>query len=261
MMRTICYNIYMCRGWPQQEEVSKPFRDIVTPDLYASALGMHKPDVITFSEVPSDSIVQAIAEPLGMQAVLFDSPVKAHGALLTRFEVLENGNCPVRSGERSEELFTRYWGRAVLDTGEEELIVHSAHLFPDAQTSMHATEVEEIIKVIQDDLKSGRSVLLQGDLNHEPEDRGYERWIEAGLVDTFAAAGTGPGETCGDVKRDPKKDQLDQRIDYIFACGPIVPRLRECRVLLDPPFRVGPEASKSWALSDHLPVMATFVCS
>ena len=33
--------------------MSKPFRDIVTPDLYAEALLKYKPDVITFSEVPS----------------------------------------------------------------------------------------------------------------------------------------------------------------------------------------------------------------
>ena len=257
-MRAICYNIYMCRGWPQQEEASKEVRNIVTPDLYAEALGKYNPDVITFSEVPSDSIVQAIAEPLGMQVVLFDSPEKAYGALLTRFEVLESKNCPLCCGERPEELFTRYWGRAVLDTGEEELVVHSAHLFPNAQSSMHSKEVGEVIKVTQDDMESGRSVLLQGDLNHEPEDRAYERWRETGLVDTFAAAGTGPGETCGDVKRDPQKDRLDQRIDYIFACGPIVQHLRECRILSDPPFRVGPSASKSWALSDHSPVMATF---
>ena len=52
-MHTICYDIYMCRGWPQQEEMSKPFRDIVTPDLYAETLLKYKPDVITFSEVPS----------------------------------------------------------------------------------------------------------------------------------------------------------------------------------------------------------------
>lgn len=256
-MRTICYNIYMCRGWPQQEEASKEVREIVTPDLYAQALSKYNPDVITFCEVPSDSLVQAIAELLGMQVVLFDSPEKAYGALLTRFEVLESKNCPLRCGERPENLFTRYWGRAVLDTGKEELIVQTAHLFPDAQSSMHAKEVEEIIKVIQDDMKSGRSVLLQGDLNHEPEDRAYKRWIEAGLVDTFAAAGTGQGETCGDVKRDPQMDQLDQRIDYIFAYGPIVQRLRECRVLSDPSFRVKPSERRYWSLSDHLPVMAS----
>jgi endonuclease/exonuclease/phosphatase family metal-dependent hydrolase len=141
-MRTICYNIYMCRGWPQQEEVSKEIREIVTPELYASALGKYKPDVITFSEVPSDFIVQAIAKSLGMQAICFESPELCHGALLTRFEVLESRNCPLQCGERPEDLFTRHWGRAVLRTSSEELIVHSAHLFPDAQSSMHAMEVE-----------------------------------------------------------------------------------------------------------------------
>ena len=210
-MRTITYNIYMCRGWPQQEEASKEVRNIVTPDLYAKALGKYKPDVITFCEVPSDCLVQAIAEPLGMQAVLFDSPDKAYGALLTRFEVLESRNCPLRYGERPEELFTRHWGRAVLRTDSDELIVHSVHLL------LHPKEMEEIIEVIQEDMESGRSVLLQGDLNHEPEDRAYERWRETGLVDTFAVAGTALRETCGDVQRDP------ERISWINALTTSLP--------------------------------------
>ena len=221
------------------------------PDLFAKALGKYKPDVISFSEVPSVSIVQAIAEHLGMQAVIFQSPEKCHGALLTRFEVLESRNCPLQYGERPEGLFTRHWDRAVLHTGSDELIVHSAHLFPDAQSSIHAKEVEEMIKVIQDDMESGRSILLQGDLNHEPEDNAYKRWREANLVDSFVAAGIVPGETC-------KADQPDQRIDYIFVYGPILQRLRECRVLLEVPFQADPSVSKPWCLSDHLPVMATF---
>lgn len=249
-MRTICYNIYMCRGWPQ-EASSRESTSIVIPDLLAKSLENYKLDVITFSEVPTDSIMQAIAEHLGMQMIIFQSPEKYHGALLTRFEVLESKNCSLQSGKRPENLFTRHWGRAVLYTGKEELIVHSVHLFPDAQSSIHAKEVEEVIEVIQKDIKSGCSILLQGDLNHEPDDPAYERWIEAGLVDTFGAAGVGPGETY-------KADQPVQRIDYIFAYGPILQRILECRVLSDVPFKVDTSVSKHWCLSDHLPVMATF---
>ena len=54
-MRTICYNIYMCRGWPQ-EVASRQSASIVMQDLLAKALVKCKPDVITFSEAPSDSI-------------------------------------------------------------------------------------------------------------------------------------------------------------------------------------------------------------
>jgi len=57
-MGTICYNIYMCRGWPQ-EVASRQSASIVMQDLLAKALVKYKPDVITFSEAPSDSIRSA----------------------------------------------------------------------------------------------------------------------------------------------------------------------------------------------------------
>jgi len=254
-MRTITYNIYMCRGYP--EGISERSNFSIT-ELLAQALMRYEPDIVTFSEMPSESAACGIAERLGMKTAFFPSPEGCHGALLTRFEVLEGRNCPLKDEERPKELFTRHWGRAVLSSGKEELIVHSAHLYPDPGSAAHRQEVEEVIKVIQDDMKSGRSVLLQGDLNHEPEDPAYERWIEAGLVDTFGAAGVGPAGTWRPADSPPEADEPTQRIDYIFARGPILQHLRECRVLKEFPFRTNPSQGKLWSLSDHLPVMATF---
>jgi len=254
-MRTITYNIYMCRGYPKGIFERSNFS---ITELLADALMRYEPDIVTFSEMPSESAACAIAERLGMKTAFFPSPEGCHGALLTRFEVLESRNCPLKDGERPKELFTRHWGRAVLSSGKEELILHSAHLYPDPGSAAHRQEVEEVIKVIQEDMKSGRSVLLQGDLNHKPEDPAYGRWIEAGLVDTFGAAGTGPAGTWRPADSPPEADEPTQRIDYIFARGPILQHLRECRVLKEFPFRTNPSQGKLWSLSDHLPVMATF---
>jgi len=257
-MRTVTYNIYMCRGYPKAEGVEARRRCAPMVDLLAEALSKYEPDIITFSEMPSESAACSIAERLGMQAVFFPSPEGCHGTLLTKFEVLESRNCPLQGGKRPQYLFTRHWGRAVLSSGKEELIVHSAHLFPNPHSNMHPKEVEEVLKIIREDMKSGRSVLLQEDLNHEPEDPAYERWIEAGLVDAFGAAGTGPAETWRPADSPPEADEPTQRIDYIFAWGPILQHLRECRVLNEFPFRTNPSQGKLWSLSDHLPVMATF---
>ena len=254
-MRTITYNFYMCRGYPKG--ISERSNFSIT-ELLADALMRYEPDIVTFSEMPSESAACAIAERLGMKTAFFPSPEGCHGALLTRFEVLESRNCPLKDGERPKELFTRHWGRAVLSSGKEELILHSAHLYPDPGSAAHRQEVEEVIKVIQEDMKSGRSVLLQGDLNHEPGDPAYGRWIEVGLVDAFGAAGTGPGGTWRPADSPPEVDEPSQRIDYIFARGPILQHLRECRVLNEFPFRTNPSQGKLWSLSDHLPVMATF---
>ena len=231
-------------------------------DAFATALGRLEPDIITFSEAPPDSIVQAIGKRLGMQAVSFPSKGEQQrwlgaswpGALFTRFEMLDATDRSSKYGAGSVELFTRHWGRVMLRTEKGELIVHSAHLYPDASSTAQQREVEKMIQVIREDIKSGRSVLLQGDLNHEPKDTLYERWEEAGLTDTFLRCGIGPGETTGPTG----VNNPTRRLDYIFAHGPIVERPRECRVLSDPPFQLDLGASKPWSLSDHLPVMAIF---
>ena len=101
------------------------------------------------------------------------------------------------------------------------------------------------------DLKNERSLLFQGDLNHEPDGPEYDRWKTAGLVDTFAARGVGRPLTIPSTT--PRK-----RIDYVWAHGPIAARVKECRVLFEGPFRTNPDDPRSFALSDHIPVMATF---
>ena len=108
-----------------------------------------------------------------------------------------------------------------------------------------------MLKVMAADIESGRSMLLQGDLNHQPEGPEYKRWRDAGLVDTFAARGIGQPYTI--PSRDPQA-----RIDYVWAHGPIAERLSECRVLYEGAFRTNPDDPGSVALSDHVPVMATF---
>jgi exonuclease III len=53
-------------------------------------------------------------------------------------------------------------------------------------------------------------------------------------------------------------DRLRARIDYIWAHGPIAQRLTESRVLYEGAFRTNPDDPEPFALSDHLPVLATF---
>lgn len=70
-------------------------------------------------------------------------------------------------------------------------------------------------------------------------------------METFAARGLGQRYTIPSYK-------VQTRIDYVWAHGPIVDRLRECRVLYEGAFRTNPDDPGSIALSDHVPVMATF---
>ena len=88
-------------------------------------------------------------------------------------------------------------------------------------------------------------------MNHRPDTPEYKEWAKGNLVDTFVKKGVGPPLTC-DVRK------MEERIDYIFAAGPIADRLTKCRVLNEPPFNVDPKNKATFALSDHLPVVAEF---
>jgi len=91
----------------------------------------------------------------------------------------------------------------------------------------------------------------QGDLNHRPDGPEYGRWREAGLVDAYRRDGetsefTFPSTT-------PR-----QCIDYIWSNAVLARRGSAARVLFEGPFRTNPEDPRSFALSDHLPVLADF---
>lgn len=249
-VRTITYNVLGCRGYPRTDANRNRLERAGEHmgDRLALELELHEPDIVTFQESPPAPRVAAIAERMGYRHASFEDDFP--GSLLSRHEVVSVQNRPRAKQPRPGGLFTRHWGRAVLRVHGEEIVLFSAHLHP-SKARIREREVSEMLEVMKDDLDSGRSLIFQGDLNHTPDGPEYGRWREAGWVDTFARAGKGDGRTFRSTER-------RRRIDYIFAHGPIAGRLRECRVLFEGGFRTNPEDPRSFALSDHLPVMASF---
>ncbi len=251
-LRVIAYNIFGLSGWPQERNLTKQAVDKgqMTKRL-AMELALHDPDIINFSESPSEELTKEIAELLGMTHVRFPSGGNWPGTLLSRFEVIESQNAP-RKGERPKELFTRHWGRAtvILPNGEP-LIVHSAHLHPTADPSIRLREIQTMIESMKEDLDADKSMLLIGDLNHGPATAEYKLWMDAGWLDTFAKVGEGEGPTI-------KADVPQWRIDYVMATGPIAKRVSESRPLFEGAFRLNINDPNGFALSDHLPQLAAF---
>ncbi|MAG56317.1 MAG: hypothetical protein CMJ83_08515 [Planctomycetes bacterium] len=248
--RTITYNVLACRGYPTRPEnrvYLKRARKRMA-ERFAMELDLYAPDVVTFQESPSKAMVAAIAKSLGMNHTYF--PGGFPGAVITKHEIVESQNCPLVDGPRPRDLYTRHWGRAVLRVRDQEIALFSAHLHP-SKPDRRAREVTGMLATMAADLKKDRSFLFQGDLNHLPDDPEYVRWKSAGLIDTFATHGVGQPLTIPSTK--PIK-----RIDYIWAHGPIAARTKECRVLFEGPFRTNPDDQRSFALSDHIAVMATF---
>lgn len=256
--RTITYNVLACMGYRNKKDDRRSYRPAIPREQmttrFALELALYQPDIVSFQESPGERVVAEIAEKAGLRHhCFFPSGQAWPGAVMSRYRIVEFTNCPLKSfKERPAELFTRHWGRAVLGTPTGELTVYSAHLFPGGSNpGRREPEVSEMLKVMASDIEANRSILLQGDLNHRPDGPEYKRWVEAGLVDTFAAKGVGQPHTI-------PSDNVQARIDYIWAHGPIAGRLRECRVLYEGAFRTNPDDPGSIALSDHVPVMTTF---
>lgn len=251
-LRVIAYNIYALNGWPHERNLAK---QAVAKGQMAKRLAMelalHDPDIINFSESPKEELTKEVAELLGMNHVRFPSGGNWPGTLLSKFEILESQNAPVKGG-RPKELFTRHWGRATVQLpGEDALIVHSAHLYPVADPTIRLKEIRAMIESMKTDLDSGKSMILIGDLNHGPDTEEYKFWIDAGWVDTFAKVEKGEGPTF-------KSDIPEWRIDYVMAAGPIAERASESRPLFEGAFRLNINDKESFALSDHLPQLAVF---
>ena len=251
-LRVIAYNIFKLTGWPSDRPLAKQaVAEGQMAKRLAMELALHDPDIINFSESPKEELTKEVADLLGMSHVRFPSGGNWPGTLLSKFEILESQNAPMKGG-RPKDLFTRHWGRATVKlSNDEKLIVHSAHLYPVADPTIRLKEIRAMIESMKPDLDSGKSMLLIGDLNHGPDTDEYKLWIDAGWVDTLAKVGKGEGPTF-------KSDIPEWRIDYVMASGPIAERVSESRPLFEGAFRLNIADEKSFALSDHLPQLAVF---
>ena len=117
--------------------------------------------------------------------------------------------------------------------------------------SIRKEEIDEILKVIENDINDGKKIIFQGDFNHEPIQNEYKRWENAGLIDCQAKKGVEQQYTIKSVFP-------NRRVDYIWINKIMEKRLLRCKVLFEGNFRTNPLDERSIALSDHLPVMAEF---
>jgi endonuclease/exonuclease/phosphatase (EEP) superfamily protein YafD len=250
-LRTITYNVLQCSGfWSRdaEERAARAFSADEAAERFASALAPFEADIVTLCESPAPAVSEAIAATLGLRCITFPSPRDWPGTLMTRLEVGQVAEQPPR---RAKDVFTRHRGiaRLRLDDGTE-LGLHSAHLHPN-DDEVRAREQRDLLASIREDLEAGRSVLLQGDLNHRPDMPEYEGWAAAGLVDAAAGA--------GEEAHSFRADLPMARIDYVWAGGPLATRRVAARTLVEPPFTaLTAEDPATPPLSDHLPVLAEF---
>ncbi len=251
-LRVIAYNVYECTGWPKDRVLGKKATSLgQMPERFAFELALYNPDIVQFSESPSEAVAQEIAEQLQMNFVRFPSGGKWPGTLFSKYEIVDVLNAPAAAESRDKKLFTRHWGQATVKLPSGDLILHSAHMHPGPEPETRQREVPVMLAAMKRDLDAGKSMLLIGDLNHTPDDPEYKQWLAAGWSDTFAKVGAGKGVTF-------MADKFDRRIDYILAAGPIAKQVTEARPIFEGAFRINEDDPESFALSDHLPQLAVF---
>jgi endonuclease/exonuclease/phosphatase family metal-dependent hydrolase len=247
---TITYNVYAFQGYPKTDDTQFILKDarVQMPERIALELALYHPDIITFQEAPAEEEVRKVAEKLEMHYTYF--PGGFPGALLTKFDIVSTQNCPLVQKSEPGDLFSRHWGKALLKSKEEEVMIYSAHLHP-SDDAIRAREVVEVLKVMEADATDRRNFIFQGDLNHEPIQDEYTQWMEAGLRDCYTAKGVEQRNTI-------KSTFPNRTVDYIWVNETLSKRLLRCKVLFEGNFRANLLDERSFALSDHLPVMAEF---
>jgi endonuclease/exonuclease/phosphatase family metal-dependent hydrolase len=247
---TISYNVQAFKGYPRTDDTQFKLDDVHSQmaERVALELALYKPDIVTFQEAPTEEEVKKVADKLDMAYTYFSGGFP--GAVLTRFTIVNAQNCPLAMKTEPGELFSRHWGTALLKTPEEEIRLYSAHLHP-SDDAIRIREVEEVLKVMERNSEETSNFIFQGDLNHEPIQEEYRMWIDHGLKDCYMTKGV--------EQRDTIKSTFPNRtVDYIWVNQGLSERLLRCRVLFEGNFRTNPLDARSFALSDHLPVMAEF---
>jgi endonuclease/exonuclease/phosphatase family metal-dependent hydrolase len=273
-IRSISYNVFNgCIGYKgingrelppgEVSHLVKTARDRKQiPRRIMLELELYQPNIINFSEGPNEQVVAEMAKMQALKYAFFaggkDGKGGFPGAVLTNYEIIAQETRPFANKKNDvKELFTRHWGKAKLRTPSGKiLMVHSAHLWPfkkePRDTEIRMEEIKELVAAIRHDLENGiESVLLQGDLNHSPDMPEYQKLKDAGLIDTFVAAGVGDGNTIDSINP-------SRRIDFIFAQGQIAKEITRATSLFEGNFRLNVDDPKGYALSDHLPVLADF---
>ncbi|HPO15040.1 MAG TPA: endonuclease/exonuclease/phosphatase family protein [Candidatus Hydrogenedentes bacterium] len=258
--RTISYNVLAFRGYPNNRKTQTRIKEKYEqhPVMTANALVKFSPDIVTLQEAPPEDRVAQFAKTLEMPYAYFPGgwegdtlyPGGFPGAIVTRFKIEESTNRPSAGAPHDKELFTRHLGYAKLAAPFGTLHVVSAHFHP-MEREIRMREAAAIIEFVAQ-LRGSGPVLFQGDLNHRPEDPEYALWGKAGLVDIGKAMGIGDKPTVPSVR--PRN-----RIDYIWATPELAKRAQRAEVLDKTPFIPEPDDPASYALSDHLPVMAEFL--
>lgn len=250
-LKVFSYNVFDVHGYTKPLPINifkKLYYRYITLSQLIKELLVLKSDIVCFQEAPPNIIVKFIAYLLGNDFVFLDG--KEPGALLTSLKIVEHEVYSNDASEGYRSVFSKHCGRVLLQTENYKIAVYSLHL--DHQSfQTRETEILTLLGMIKKDLNTGLSVLVLGDFNHTPDSQEYSRWENIGLIDCYS-------KNFGNQIFTFRNMEPSQRVDYIWVGGPLTVKLETFRIIDTQPFSTVFNGKQEFALSDHLPVMATF---
>lgn len=236
-------------------------------ELLARVVESQRPDVVALVEADNPDVARSLAERLKMDFIHAPGNEKA-SALLSRLTIQETINHAPLHPQLTKSMLEATVGEP------EQWTIGVVHLHAKAteeDEAIREREIAEVLRIFEPLRKAGRPHLLAGDFNaNAPYQRidpsrckpttreawerngGYiprrvvQRVLDAGYLDSLRAVDPIAAETAGSFTT----EFPGQRVDYIFTFGIELARLRNGRIIYDPPAK---EAS------DHFPVALDIV--
>jgi len=232
-------------------------------ELLDRVIESQQPDVVALVEADDPDVVSRLARQLEMDFIHAPGNSKA-SALLSRPPIVETINHALLHPQLTKSLL-----EATVMAGEEWIIgaVHLHARATEEDEKVREREIAEVLRIFEPYREAGRPHLLAGDFNAnapyqridpmrcKPSTReawqangGYiprrvvQRVLDAGYLDSLRVVDPASAETAGTFST----EFPGQRVDYIFTFGVDPSRLRNARIIYDPPAR---EAS------DHYPIL------
>lgn len=112
----------------------------------------------------------------------------------------------------------RNWASVDLLANGQEVRIITTHL----EYFSPAVQPAQLAEILDGPGKTSKAVILTGDFNSQPGSPAWQTLKNAGYMDSWESAGTGPGQTSGrDEELRSPQAALRERIDWIMCRGPV----------------------------------------
>ena len=222
-------------------------------EIILKGLKEHAPDIVMLQEMFNREWAEEVRVCSGYEHLIFSAEPGGQ-MILTRFPAEQTGCLTMKTKSPTED-YRRYALYAKLNAAGTSIHVFNTHLsWRLEETEIRKKQVQELVEFIRSKGRKG-TAFVAGDFNAPPDTLEISKlMVDAGFMDLFSVMHPkDPGLTWNNVNPFTAGSSVkmpDRRIDYIFARGITVPKVKEVRLVYTQPI-------DNLYASDHFGVLAT----